>query len=390
MIAPFMTWSLGEQYLSQDYWDLWATRFGQWAKKTFHLIPLMGAPAVGPLLVLDLVWPGVRCFVAPKRVYPICLAHMGLGYLNIWEATQAAEYLAKAIEITEPLLQLASPRANGLGWGLKHDWMTVQGLVPSDTPCNTQTAYAYELFARLSAITGERVYREIMRKIARHVAGDFPEWKRGDRLVCAYSTCDQRKVVNANGYRMWMLLDSGKQFGIDSHLEKGIATLRYVLSMQQSDGSWPYSEDQPFVDTYHTCFVLKNLHKARIMLPDQGNVIKQAIESGLDFLLARLFDKDGYPKPFARKPRLTLHKYDSYDFAETIGLLAKLELFPELRAHLIEFVRRRMQTPQGWFIFRIYPGWRGAGIPYMRHANSALFLALTEALRVQPDVLRRF
>src|SRR5262249_32663291 len=86
MIAAFMTWSSGEQYLSQDYFDLWATKFGQWAKKTFHSIPLMGAPAVGPLLVLDLVWPGVRCFIAPKRVYPICLAHMGLGFLNIWEA----------------------------------------------------------------------------------------------------------------------------------------------------------------------------------------------------------------------------------------------------------------------------------------------------------------
>jgi hypothetical protein len=58
---------------------------------------------------------------------------------------------------------------------------------------------------------------------------------------------------------MYMLVDEGKRFDNKEYLNKGLATLHYILAKQNSDGSWPYSQDQEFVDCYHTVFVIKNL-----------------------------------------------------------------------------------------------------------------------------------
>jgi hypothetical protein len=260
--------------------------------------------------------------------------------------------------------------------------MTVQGLIPPGTPCNTQTAYAYEFFKQLHDITGHQEYIEYLSRIAKHVAYDFPERRIGDSLVCSYSMMDRAEVVNANSYRALMLIDAGTRFNDPEYLEKGIATLRYVLSMQGQDGSWPYSEDQPFIDNYHTCFIIKNLYKCKRVLGDTLG-IENAIQRGLSYYFSYLFDRDGYPIPFAVKPRLTLYKYDSYDLAESISLLAELDIEHERIIQLIHLAKTRFQTKDGWFIFRRYPFPHLKGIPYIRYANSAMFLALTKVLKLE-------
>jgi hypothetical protein len=86
---------------------------------------------------------------------------------------------------------MSSPYITGPGWGMKHRWMTIQGLVPVDTPCNTQTAYTYKLFTQLYKVTGKHEYLEYLKKIVTDLANDFPEWEEGDTLVCSYSTIDK-------------------------------------------------------------------------------------------------------------------------------------------------------------------------------------------------------
>lgn len=382
MVSRLERWLVREGMASYDSWDLWATSFGGWAKTVFAKNSLLGSFFVGPLLLVDLFFPRARKLFADKRSFPICHAHIGLGYLNLHEVTHDMEYVGKAEALVQPLLAMASPFAKGLGWGMKHDWMTVKGLIPKDTPCHTQTAYAYELFASLHAVTGKALYEDYLAQIASHEANDFPEWQTGETLVSSYSTLDSRKVVNANSYRMLMLLDAGRRFKKQQYIDKGLATLRYVLSMQQADGSWPYAEDQQFVDTYHTCFVLKNLFKSRNNAGGLEGEIDSAIERGFKYYVSHLFDEKGYPVPFAVRPRMVLHKYDSYDLAESIGLLAELDKEPERLRHLLAFAAERFQTKEGWFRFRLYWSVPFKGIPYMRYANSAMFLALTKALNL--------
>jgi hypothetical protein len=305
-----------------------------------------------------------------------------MGYLNLYSFTKDQRFLSKAKMLVEPLLKMASPRTSGLGWGMKHEWMTIAGLIPGDTACNTQTAYPFEFFEQLFEATRQQEYLDYLNQIAKHVSNDFHEWHDGERLACSYSTIDSRKVVNANSYRMVMLLGAGIRFKNSDYLQKGMATLRYVLSMQAPDGSWPYAEAEPFVDTYHTCFVLKNLHKVKPACGPLTSMVDEALNRGLRFYFDRLFDNLGYPVPFAVKYRTVPYKYDSYDIAESIGLLADLGIEQERLLHLLHFARMRFQTSEGWFVFRRHDYWPFNGIPYMRHANSAMLLALTKVLHL--------
>jgi len=365
---------------SLDWWDLWATSFGARAKNLYLKNKYLGLLFVGPLLAMDIIYPKMRKWFASERTFPICHAHMGLGYLNLYSITNEDKFFDKAERLVQPLLEMASPRANGLGWGMKHEWITTEGLIPADTPCNTQTAYCYEFFEKLYLIQNNTIYLKKMEAILRHVISDFPEWRDGDTLSCSYSMSDKRRVINANSYRMFMLLSGSNYFSDPIYREKGLATLRYVLGMQKQDGSWPYSEKESFVDTYHTCFVLKNLIKSLPYTKDLKNVVEQAIENGFQYYYTFLFDDDGHPRPFSVKPRIVLHKYDSYDLAECIGLLADLNLESKRLEKLLYFAKSKFHTDAGWFIFRLYPLLKLKGIPYIRYANSAMFLNLTKVL----------
>jgi len=383
IINSLMQWIERGQMKSYDWWDLWATSFGGWAKSFYLKNKVLGIFVVGPILLFDLFYPNFRKLFAEERAFPICHAQIGMGYLNLFEMTQQEEYLIKAEAIVDQLIAMASPQICGLGWGMKHDWMTVKGLIPKDTPCNTQTAYPFEFFKQLFSLTGRKKYLDYLERIAVHVANDFNEWYEGDRLICSYSTSDDSRVVNANSYRMLMLLHAGKLFSNQEYLQKGLSTLRYVLSMQKQNGSWPYAEDQPFVDNYHTCFIIKNLYKVKKIAIVLATALEDSIAKGLNFFFSHLLATNGYPLPFAVKPRMVIHKYDSYDIAESIGLLAELNIENERMDLMLHFARTNFQTKDGWFAFRRYSFLPMNGIPYMRYANSAMFLALTKVLKLK-------
>ena len=380
MLVDFEKWLDMSQLQSYDSTDLWASAYGAWAKGLYARNKSIGTVSVAPLLALDIVFPQARRFLAHRRSYPICHAHIGLAYLNLCSARHDDGYLGKAEGLVPGLLAMASPGTSGLGWGMKHDWMTVKGLIPRDTPCHTQTAYAFEFFSRLYDTTGKSEYQDFLARIAHHEAHDFPEWTFGEKIVSSYSTRDDRKVVNANSYRMVMLLEAGHRFRRDDYLCKGMGALHYVLSMQNPDGSWPYGEEEPFVDTYHTCFVLKNRLRAREHAGAKGPSVDHAIERGLRYYFTRLYDHEGFPIPFAVKPRMVPQRYDSYDLAESIGLLAGGGFDAARLLRLLRFARDEFQTPGGWFMFRRYPFLHIQGTPYLRYANSAMFLALTKVL----------
>jgi hypothetical protein len=381
MINQLMKWIKQSEMMSYDWWDLWATSFGGWAKSFYSKNKILGIFIISPIFLFDLLYPNFRKFFAEKRAYPICHAQIGLGYLNLYEVTKQEEFLTKAEALVDQLIAMASPHIRGLGWGMKHNWMTLKGLIPKDTPCNTQTAYPFEFFEQLYNLTGRHKYMYYLEQISEHIANDFHEWYEGDWLISSYSTIDSSKVVNANSYRMLMLLRAGKLFNNQEYFKKGLSTLRYVLSMQKQDGSWPYAEEQPFVDNYHTCFIIKNLFKIKKIASVHASAVEYSIARGLSFYFSHLFDSNGYPVPFAIKPRLVIHKYDSYDLAESIGLLAELKIEHKKMNRLLHFAKKNFLTREGWFVFRRYPFLHINGIPYLRYANSAMFNALTKALK---------
>lgn len=379
IILSLQNWLEKSNYQSVDWWDIWGEGFGKWAKQTYTKSPLLGIVPVGIVIAIDTIYPEFRNLFVKPRKFPICHSHVALAYLNLWEYSKNDQFLRKALSLSEELLTLASPKIRNLGWGMKHEWMTIQGLIPSDTPCNTQTAYPYALFSVLHDITKEKKYLDYLHSIIDHVINDFNETIEGNVISCSYSTGDNRRVINANSYRMYMLVDAGIRLNRQESLEKGLATFRYVKKMQSMDGSWPYSEDQKFVDNYHTCFILKNLLLCRKALNSNIEEMDKVIEKGWTYYKENLFDSLHFPIPFSVMPRYVNYHYDSYDLAETVSLFQEFEVDQSEIDALILFAKNAFQSVEGWFKFRIYK-YPVRHIPYMRYANTAMFLAFTKVL----------
>ena len=109
------------------------------------------------------------------------------------------------------------------------------------------------------------------------------------------------------------------------------------------------------------------------VVPDR----KKAIERGVAYYVGNLFDQQSLPKPFSRRPRLTVYRRELYDCAECINLAVMLRgRFPALDDILsIVLNLNGWQKADGSFRSRqLFLGWDNC--PMHRWAQSQLFRSL--------------
>jgi hypothetical protein len=154
--------------------------------------------------------------------------------------------------------------------------------------------------------------------------------------------------------------------------------MRFVIESQNEDGSWYYSADgqRNFIDHFHTCFVLKALIKIEALTKDVH--CTKAIDRGIAYYVRNLFDQEGLPKPFSRRPRLTVYRGELYDYAECINLGVLLKgRFTALDEILVNLITLRgWQKADGSFrTRRLLVGWDN--LPMHRWAQSQMFRSLS-------------
>lgn len=387
VLHRFLDWLVINGYSSYDQYDFWASRFGIFAKKTYYINHLLGAPLVAPLVLLDGFLPGSRkLFAKPKR-FPIADAHFIMGFLNLYNITGESKYLEEARSIANDLLKSSIPGYSGHCWGYPFDWQTNRGLWKRGIPFITTTPYCFEAFLRLHDVTGEQSFLDVAHSSLRFAMDDLNETVYGEDITaCSYSPVDTSKVINANAYRSFMLMEGYKRFGDEMAKRKAVCNINFVLANQREDGSWLYAVENPqdaFVDNFHTCFVLKNLYKANTILQD-GRILN-AIERGYKYYRRNIFYEDGTPKPFAEVGRFAPAKVELYDFAEGIalGLLLKDDVDGAIKTSQ-DLVQKlfHYQAEEGYFVTRISSFGTTNRVPYLRWPQSQLFYALTQYLKV--------
>jgi hypothetical protein len=221
-----------------------------------------------------------------------------------------------------------------------------------------------------------------MRSIAQHAFHDYNDFTTSSTASsCSYNPepGEPGGVINASAYRASLLTRAGLDFFEEQYLEVAQRNLNFVLESQNADGSWYYSADgeRDFVDHFHTCFVLKALVKIEALT---GNPqCTKAIERGVNYYTQNLFDDEGLPKPFSRRPRLTVYRRELYDYAECINMAVLLHgQFPALDKILSRVMEdlKEWQKPDGSFRSRqLLVGWDNT--PMHRWAQSQLFRSLS-------------
>jgi hypothetical protein len=188
-------------------------------------------------------------------------------------------------------------------------------------------------------------------------------------------------VINASAYRAFLLTKAAMDFSEERYRKIAERNLNFVLESQNPDGSWYYATDgqRGFVDHFHTCFVLKALAKIEAIAANQQ--CTAAIERGVDYYVRNLFDEQRLPKPFSRRPRMTVYRRELYDYAECINLALLLQgRFPALDEILSRVINLEgWQKPDGSFRGRrLLIGWDNT--PMHRWAQAQLFRSLSYLL----------
>jgi len=155
--------------------------------------------------------------------------------------------------------------------------------------------------------------------------------------------------------------------------------LNFVIESQNTDGSWHYSKDgqRDFVDHFHTCFVLKALAKIEQLAGSAA--CRNAIERGISYYVKSLFDSNGLPMPFSKRPRLTVYRRELYDYAECLNLAVLLHgRSPELDkifSRVVTDLLVHWNKLDGSFRARkLLVGWDN--VPMHRWAQSQIFRSL--------------
>jgi hypothetical protein len=376
-LARFVTWL--EQYgeTSYDHQSYFAGPFGGRAKALYYKKPLLGIIAVSPMILSEAFLPSGRRLFWHKQRLPIADAHYAMGFAYLSRALGRKEYHAKAVHFLEVLEKTRCPGFQHCCWGYPFDWETRGGTIPAGTPLITTTPYVYEAFADVYNLDRNVKWLEVMRSIAEHATLDIKDFETAPgAATCSYTPFDEGGVINASAYRACLLMKAAHDLSEDRYRKIAERNLNFVLQSQQPDGSWQYSRDgvRDFVDHFHTCFVLKALAKIEQLT---GNAdCSRAIKKGVNYYVLNLFDEQGLPKPFSKRPRLTVYKHELYDYAECInlGVLLKgrFSQLDEIVRGVVADVLERWQKPDGSFRSRkLYLGWDN--VPMHRWAQSQLF-----------------
>jgi hypothetical protein len=379
-VLRFVQWLDRYGETSWDHQSYFASGFGGRAKALYYRKPRVGTLAVAPMIFSEALLPSARRCFSKKQRFPIADAHYAMGFAFLRQALGSPEYYRRAVHFLEVLVETRTKGYKEYCWGYPFHWETRRGTIPAGTPLITTVPYVYEAFEQVYRIDGKQEWLEIMHSIARHAMTDYYDIEMSPSASsCSYDPIpDQREgVINASAYRACLLTHAGITFGDDQYRRVAGRNLNFVLESQNPDGSWYYSIDgkRDFVDHFHTCFVLKALVKIEALTGDAQ--VTKAIESGVRYYVENLFDAEKLPKPFSRRPRMTVYRRELYDYAECINLAVLLKgrfaALDEILARVLPL--DGWQKPDGSFRARqLLLGWDNT--PMHRWAQSQMFRSL--------------
>ena len=412
-LARFTEWLNAYGETSWDHQSFFAGPVGGWAKSLYYRRRHVGTAAVAPMIFFEALLPSARRLFHHRIRFPIADAHYAMGFAFLYQTTGDSIYLQRANHFLNELKSSRCSEFTEYSWGYPFDWVWRGGVIMRQTPLITSTPYAWEAFlqvfdilqeegkgpktrngceatAELSKEGVERQaltndYKQILQSIARHAVNDIKDFKTSETASsCSYTPFSEGGVINAAAYRAFLLTSASQVLENEEYWTVAERNLNFVLENQNPDGSWYYAMDgvRDFVDHFHTCFVMKALAKIHTLTGHDG--CGKALEKGVEYYLANLFDEEGLPKPFSKAPRLTVYKRELYDCAECINLCLLLrDRFPILEVTLNRVVGSILKDwvkPDGSFRSRrLHLGWDN--VPMHRWGQAQMFRSLAFYLR---------
>lgn len=336
-----LSYCMKDDLSTHDPYDIWFTWIGDKLKKEYNSHKNLFLPVVAAGTIADWFFEGLlKKYVYQTREYPIVRAQAAITLLNLFKKTERQEYLSVAERHLAWLEKHMTVSKHGVGWGIPVAYPVSKEIIyPASIPFSTVTPYVAEAFLLYQELTKEKKYNKLLLDIFNFFFYDLqPVETTQDYIAYSYGPCCDRSVFNANSYTLYMLARLSS-FSIQTSIEKRIAKIYNFIHLNQNrDGSWYYSTDAPFIDGFHTCFILKNLIKTQRLLdlPELKSVIEKGIHFWMDNLIHK---KSNLCIRFYKKNKPSFIIWDLYDNAESLSL-AKLTGRDDLAARLEQNIRK--------------------------------------------------
>jgi len=302
------------------------------------------------------------------------------GYARLHRFAPNDEYAEAADYLIDRLGSLCTSSNSGHGWGYNFDWQSRAFFLPKFTPtivCSSFVAHAlldaHEAFGRRDAL-------DLALPVANFILCDLNRTVEGDTFCFSYSGRDHYAVHNANLLGASVLIRLHSLTGTTIFRQAALSALAYSMNHQRDDGSWYYSEQSRWIDSFHTGFNLEAIR--RFLLVGEALGYREAHRRGVQFYADRFFMPDGMPKYYTTRS----YPVDIHSAAEAIFFFASEgDSFSQLANLVLQWTLVNLADGRGFFYFRKGP-YLTNRIAYMRWGQAWMFRALTMyAVVAQPE-----
>lgn len=318
----------------------------------------------------------------PREQNPkgIALFLASLVRLERWGWTDRNEIRALA----DRLLELRSSGWRRPCWGYHFDWETRTYLVPRGYPNIICTTFAAEALLDADAGMSEGRYRESALGAGWFLLEELKRTGSADSFCLSYTPLRPSEVHNASLLGGALLARLHALTGEPAFREAALGIAAYGLRHQQEDGSWIYGEGlkQRWIDSFHTGYNLLALDAIGRHL--DWKPAHEAVRRGFVYYCAHFFAPDGMVKYFHDRA----YPVDAHAVAHAVLTLAQLAAADaaklRLAADTIDWARRRLRDPSGYFYYQRWP-WFANRTDHMRWSQAWMLRGLAEFLVATAD-----
>lgn len=224
--------------------------------------------------------------------YPEAYAIWGDGYVSMYKTTKDEKFLEIAKKCAIWLKNNKSSAYRNYSWGLPWEWEYWGA--PKETSYVSTTSFAGDFFISLYKEERRDEYLAVIKSILRWLEDENGGIINEDGRMFYYSPFPKLRfsIFNATA-KVGGLFAKTYALTKEKHYEDvALDCAKYIISQQNSNGSWSYSERNKNIDNYHTAFILESLSEIYETFPISIN-IKDSLDKGLRYYLKNFFHPNG-------------------------------------------------------------------------------------------------
>jgi hypothetical protein len=391
-IRKLLRWCRGESWMGYDPYDGLNSPVARWW-------PMRNRPARTALTQLVKRSPlnlrpllGIRKAANPKGLALAARAVLLLAQQE--NETLPADLLDDAAPSTPMLSQSRDSLANDLRalmhklddmrcgeyeeacWGYNFDWQSRAFFAPRGTPNVVCTVFAAHAFLDWHEYSGSASGLRIGESSCRFLLDRLNRTADGEAFCFSYTPLDTAQVHNVNLLAAELLARASHLTGNDEYREACDRAVRFTLTRQRADGSWPYGESasQQWIDGFHTGYIIVSLkHIIDHLHQTQWT---EALRAAYEFYESRFFLADGTPAYYDK----SLFPVDVHSAAQAVVTFTEMtDLMPNADQHAaraVEWAIRNLQDSAGFFYFQRHRFYTNR-TPHIRWAQTWMLYALS-------------